>query len=540
MLWAQVENKAQDNMHPPGYIFPLSLAFVISLVFVTVLCFFVEPHWETNDDIGMSMVAHGYGMATSGSPYLVFSNILWGYLVRVLPEIDGFLGYSIATLGVLVAVGGVVLYGCIRYCNGFVICLSVFALLLVRPVLFPQFTINAGLLLVAAVICWHIFSQKGDRLIILLGCLLAFLSYLVRAQEFLLILLVSLPIIPWKALWSSRSSKAMILVLIVAIIAAKITDYSAYQSDEWKSFNELNPVRAVITDHGANIHLKNRPDILDRYGYSANDVDLIRAWFFVDPDIANPQILQSMLTELGGLPDQGGALKNAFRGVEALWHPSLLPLTLAALLLALMKPQLRVFACWGLCVAAVFMMGFLGRPGVLRVYIPLLSLLVVVPLMTGWTHSWLKRLSAAVLLVAAVYNAYYVISEARMNQAEINEVSKSLQGFPAGPIVTWGATFPYEKIYPVLKIPSSIMEYRFYALGGFTLAPFSVAFLEEKAGRGLIELLVSEAGVPMVADKDQIRYLGIYCSEHYSGRLETLSQQEFGSVKVSWQRCVEG
>lgn len=92
------------------------------------------------------MVAHGYGIAAIGSPNLIFSNVVWGYLVRLIPQIDGVLGYSVVTIGVLVIVGTVLLHALRKLSFGWLVSLSVLILLLARPVLFPQFTINAGLL----------------------------------------------------------------------------------------------------------------------------------------------------------------------------------------------------------------------------------------------------------------------------------------------------------------------------------------------------------------------------------------------------------
>lgn len=299
----------------------MSGSLATAAIFVLLLCLFFAPRWETNDDVAMSMVAHGYGLAAVGSPNLIFSNVLWGYLVRAIPEINGVLGYSIATLSVLITVGTVVIYGLFRIGLGYVACLSALVLILVRPVLFPQFTINAGLLLVGTIICWQLYAQQNDRRALVAGCLLAFLSYLVRSQEFLLILFVALPWLPWRALLLHRSAKIALLALVSAIAVSEVIDHQAYQGDEWKAYNELNPVRAPFTDYGAGRHLELRPDILERHGYSINDIDLISSWFFVDSDVANPHDLQAMLTELGPLPTQGNALTNAWAGVQTLWDP---------------------------------------------------------------------------------------------------------------------------------------------------------------------------------------------------------------------------
>src|SRR5437667_5060333 len=99
--------------------------FIISLAacsaFVCLLCGFFNPRWETNDDVAMSMVAHGYGIAEYGSPRLIFSNVLWGAIVRSLPSIDGLLGYSFATLLSLAIASAATLYFLLRMGAGYVV-----------------------------------------------------------------------------------------------------------------------------------------------------------------------------------------------------------------------------------------------------------------------------------------------------------------------------------------------------------------------------------------------------------------------------------
>ncbi len=202
----------------PGSKFWLAAgSLAIAAAFVLFLCLVFGARWETNDNVAMSMVAHGYGVAAFGSPNLIFSNVLWGHLVRAIPQINGILGYSIATLGVLITVGTVLLFGLYRLGAGYTASLFLLVLLLARPVLLPQFTINAGLLLVGAIICWHLYARQIDRQALLAGCLLAFAGWLVRSNEFLLLLLVALPLLPWRILLRRRSSQVSILALVLLI-----------------------------------------------------------------------------------------------------------------------------------------------------------------------------------------------------------------------------------------------------------------------------------------------------------------------------------
>ena len=532
-------NRATGGL--PGSKFWLIVgSLAIAAAFVLTLCLVFEPRWETNDDVAMSMVAHGYGMAAFGSPNIIFSNVLWGYLVRAIPQISGILGYSIATLGVLVIVGAVMLFGLYRLGAGYIAPLCVLALLLVRPVLFPQFTINAGLLLVGAVICCQLFARQNNWQALLIGCLLAFSSYLVRSNEFLLVLFGSLPLLPWRTLLRRRSSQVALLALVLVMAVSTAVDRKAYQGQQWKAFNELNPVRTPFTDFGADEHLKKRPDILGRYGFSTNDVALLHEWFFVDPEIASPQTLRAMLAELGPLPAQGDSVAKGWAGIRTLWDPKLLPLVLAALLLALLRPSWKVAASWVLCIGAVFAIGLSGRPGILRVYVPLVCLLVTATYLTGKFSDWRNLLSTGVLIVAVVLNASLVFTESKTVQITSEQAREGLDALPRDPVVIWGIGFPLEAVFPVMGASPTAMSCQFYGLGAFTLAPFSIAFTEQQQGRGMIDLLLTETGIPIVAEQRCFGYLETHCKERLHGEIKELSTQELGGIVVSLRRCEAG
>ena len=158
-------------------------------------------------------------------------------------------------LSVLVLVGTILMYGLLRLGLGYLTALAVVALILVRPVLFPQFTINAGLLMVSAIVCWNLSARQNDKRALIAGCVLAFLSYLVRSQEFLLVLLVALPVLPWRSFLLHRAPKIAVMTLILLISATAVIDHEVYQAGDWKSFNELNSARAPFTDFGAGVYL---------------------------------------------------------------------------------------------------------------------------------------------------------------------------------------------------------------------------------------------------------------------------------------------
>jgi hypothetical protein len=194
---------------------------------------------------------------------------------------------------------------------------------------------------------------------------------------------------------------------------------------------------------------------------------------------------------------------------------------------------------WTLCLVAFFALGMLGRPGVLRVYIPVLSLLIIAPFFIkgSWLRTQntiLRRLVQGMIFIVAISNTTTVFSKSKAAQINAEKDRCNFYNFPNNPIVVWGSAFPFENIYPVLKQPDGVLKYKLYGLGVFTLAPFSRAYFEQKNGRGFLDLLLSKTGVPLMENKQS---LNIYCKEHFQGILKELAIHQYGHVRVTQLRC---
>jgi MFS family permease len=513
--------------------------FILVAAFISLLCLVFVPCWERNDDVAMSMIAHGYGLAAYGSPHLVFSNILWGYLVRAIPTVNGVLGYSLATMGSLLVVGWAILYFLIRLGAGYLIGFLAVSLLIALPTLNPQFTVSAGLMTVAAIIGWQAHARLGGLGNLVVACVLAFCGYLIRGQEFFLVLGVALPFLPWRAFRERRQMQIAFLLLGVAIASAAAFDRWSYSGIEWQHFKEFNSVRIPITDYRAGEHLKLRPEILSAYGYSWNDIDLLENWFFVDPQIADSKALNAMLTELGPLPMQEGSIQAGFEAIQALYTPMLLSLILSGLFLFMILPRWSMALAWVLCLAAIFAMGVMGRPGALRVYIPLVCLLFIFPLVVGKCRAGIRPwMITGTLFIAWVGSAYLYIPAALISKQWVQQVRKDIQALPEGPIIIWGGgEFPFELAFPVLSNDLNSRNIKFFGLDSLTHAPLSVANAEQAAGRGMLERLQTTTGVPIIASPETLELLRIYCSERFKGQLHGFSTYQSRSLTVQQVRC---
>jgi hypothetical protein len=333
-------------------------------------------------------------------------------------------------------------------------------------------------------------------------------------------------------------------LLGVAIASATVFDRWSYSEPEWQHFLEISPDWTPIADfvdYDAGKHLKQHPEILARYGYSQNDIDLVTNWFFVDPQIVDPKSLNAMLAELGQLPMHEGSVQSGFMAIKALSDPMLLPILLSALLLLVLMPRWSVVFAWMLWLAALFVIGVMGRPGVLRVYVPLESLLFVAPLMLGQVRHGARQWMAALTLFAAcVGNAYILIHHTLIAKQGMQQIQRDIHGLPAGPIIIWSGDFPFELAFPVLANDFSARDIKLYGLNFYTHAPFSISVAEEKVGHGFIGRLRSATGIPIMASPKKLELLRIYCRERLNGQLRGAITYHTAWLTVQQVRCEAG
>jgi hypothetical protein len=510
----------------------LFLSLLFAAAFVAAICLLSPPRWETNDDVSMSMIAHGYGGAAFGSSNLVFSNVIWGELARWLPNIHGVPGYSVATLAVMAIVCWAVAYFLLGRGLGLVLVGLAVAAVLLRPIAFPQFTITAGLPTVVGVLA---LSSSRSTAGVMIAALLFFLAFLVRREEFLLVLIVGLPFLPWKDLINDRRYWMAAGILLVACVAAGWLDQSAYQGEEWAAFQQLNPLRAQFTDYGAAAVVKAQPDLLRRHGFSENDIDLLSNWFFVDPKIADPGRLRAMLLDAGGFSVWTFKPWLGVKAISTLWQPVLLPFVLGVAALFAIRPTRKTLLGAVLLLVCVFMIGLLGRPGLLRVFYPLLGLLWLLSLSQFSDATVFARRSA--ILVAAVLFGWnvYLVWTAPVRPTSVKSIADALS--TEQPIVVWGGSFPFEFAYPVLAPQSALGGLQIYGLGTTTLAPFSRAAVEEKSGRGFLKRLQSDAGVPLIVNASYLPMLSTYCLQHLGTEMHEVQTRKVEGISIRWMAC---
>ncbi len=518
-----------------------TLATVVFIFFIMLMIF--EPRWETNDDLAMSMIIHGYGNNAYSSPQIVFSNVLWGAFIWLMPTSNGILTYSWVTLALLLLVAWAISYFQVRLGCPYLIAIGLTILVMSRAIVFPQFTLNAGLATVAAVIGLMVYKQSSSIWILAVTSILAFIGFLIRSREFALVILVTLPLLPWRFLVSNRRFLIAFFILFIAIILSVSIDYSSYQLPEWDRFRELNSVRFYFTDYRAAQHLRSYPHIISQFGYTDNDLSLISNWFFADPTIANADNLKKMLTQLPSTSIFYNNLSLISQGFQPLVDKNLLSITLTAgLFFLICSPRCYLLIlAWSIFLLALFIMAVSGRPGIVRTYYPILCLLLLAPLILQSNLSkWRQKAGVICIVSALIFNFINLIVDNRASSERIHQIQSDLKSLPDNNYyVRWGGDFSTEYVYPVLDRDQYLRNFKWYSFGTFMLAPFSVSYQQERTN-GLIKHMLSiKQGVPfiMISDKPLVEMLRKYCLEHHQRILKIKKEITLTTFKVQFLSC---
>lgn len=519
--------------------YPRFISFFLALAVVLPLLFLFDPCWQTNDDVGMSMMVHGYGAFVEGSPNLIFSNVVWGHFVRLLPHLFGMPGYSLATILVLFIITWAIILFLYQLDLGYLQGILAGTLIITQAVFLPQFTVNAGLLTVAAVTGFIVYSHKGDIVALIVSCGLAYCGFLVRSLEFLLVIAVAIPLVPWRLLLSHKQMRYALISLVAMIAASIAIDIAAYKGGEWNDFKAFNQVRIPLTDYGAAYHLQQRRDIIEKYGYSKNDLALIDNWFFFDPKINDAGFLKAMLEELGPVPMQGGGIEQGLTSLKALSRTVILPLIVPALLLAVIVHRRAVLVSFFIFLTAMFIFGVMGRPGIYRVYYPIVCLLLLSSLFLRQSPQKSYRRYMIILMLFAVCLANFVIVSdyADHNKSMVKKVKADLGRLTPRTLIAWGYSFPYEYAYPVLDTYPARRPLSLYSSWSLTRAPGSVSAADDFVAR-----LLSDEGVFLAVGRIDLfatsaKQLAVYCDEHHKGYLQPFLDYAGSVITVYRLKC---
>ena len=328
------------------------VSFLSTAVFFALYLSVFRLGYLVNDDITMISLVSGY-LGGKPVPFMVFSNVIWGFLLIPLYAIHSNLNWEIwlfilinflsvwalvyiafsRPLHIVCKLAGVL---AILACDGFFLINVTFTVI-------ATFAALAGSCLILMTAC-SLNPLKRHWLVY--GGLLILIGSLIRLESIPLVLLVILP----TSLIMYRIFDIKVLTIAFAITSLAVAGCYTYDKiyveshPDWNSYYVYNNVRSMIQDT-PRAHIENIGNVLSDVGWNGNDYRLFLNWFFPDQKVYSLSKLQYLVDHVS---DHEGSVTDAVLSYFQLHHifnardtfPYLLVIT-ATWLLALVHPPLR-------------------------------------------------------------------------------------------------------------------------------------------------------------------------------------------------------
>lgn len=275
---------------------------IIGLIVFNAMLFYVlfkyaKPFYETNDEFAMSAIATGF--FGPSSPYIVFSNIIMGYMLQAMLKISPNFNWLVFSYYALMYMSYVVIGYVLMKKNKLWIGIGLYLTFIVTffygTLVHLNFTRVSTLGLVSGYVLFnHALNRSPvrSRLMATIGAFMVVFSSFIRSDSFqlvtafvfVLLVLNTTQLIRKKdfAQLKWRSLRWGVLFSVV-LITFGFNVIVSNQNPEIKKFIEYNTARAKVTDF-ALPDWKTNEAYFTELGISENDLTTIKYWVLADPE----------------------------------------------------------------------------------------------------------------------------------------------------------------------------------------------------------------------------------------------------------------
>ncbi|HSR31669.1 MAG TPA: hypothetical protein VLY63_13970, partial [Anaerolineae bacterium] len=287
---------------------PGTVALIATVVFFVVFIGVLHPGYAINDDIKIIAIAAGYPDVTA-SPFLVFSNVLLGFLLVPLYKLPTAINWEIALFVTVDMIAAwTLLYFVVSASTPRFYRVMGMVLLLACLSYYPlqiTFTSTAALACFTglfAVLAGASAPKKPSRATMALGCALIFVASLIRIEA----LALAVPPVLAGALILSRAIRRRPATF--ALGCAGILVFGGYAVDrlyvrahpEWNVFYHHQKAAQALQDSH---RLENLDLEIRRISWSKNDQELFARYFYPDPGTFSLDRLQYLVDHVSGSAD---------------------------------------------------------------------------------------------------------------------------------------------------------------------------------------------------------------------------------------------
>jgi hypothetical protein len=501
-------------------------------------------HYDTNDDVAMSMQAGGYGAAAWPSALIGMQGSIRGYLIQLVPEIFGFDRYAIFNILTLFTSVAVAIYYTHKYSAPTWLLLAVTFVLFFRPLAFPQFTTSVAVIFVAGLSTY--LAHPSSLRYMAASSLFFILAASTRLESFIMCALVSVVFLAALRPYRFRFFAQLAALLVIPILLNIVVDSYHYNSPEWKYVLALNAAKTPLLDFGGFTTILRRvPGLLSEFNLSANDISLSQNWWFVDKRIANPELFTSLWQEA-----KNYHVSLTFQSIVPFLDAAGKTPTIASLALIFgiayftetKREAAAILLALGVIFAGMLMLALTGRgvpDRVLHAALIPIGFLVVGRAMPKLIQGIM--LPAILLLAIALLASEFVARSREMltiDKSQKASIAKFIEVLPKDRVhLVWGSAFNMEAHYPVTMRYKSQDPFRFFWLATSQFAPSSQAMFPG-GSEGILKAFTGEDGLSMILYPPHIKLLKTYCEERFTGRFDVVTRTAYRGLTHAVVKCI--
>lgn len=521
-------------------------SFCVAFIFFLWLFTYSTPRY-CNDDMAMSMAAHGYGMYKYSTCCLINNKALYGFIIKNIPTICGVVGYSTMKVIEIFTICWSAIYLLYKSRCGIVTSICFPIVLTILYISFMVYGVIAGLLIALSIIFANLYSERQEKHYLIIAVLFAFWGFLLRDLMFFLMAICAVPFFPWKTLIKNRQMQTAAGALVALIAFAYVVEAFSYATSEWRFFKGVHNVRISLTDYGLLGVLFNRPDVLQKYCYSTNDIAMINSGMVFDYSIFDYDKIMKIFKECGAkrlinLPNWPESnvfsIGSGLYGAKAFFNPvinfvygadykSFYNVFFATAVCAcILFRSFKMAISFALCYAAFFFIGMVGRPAHPFIPVSVYFLLFFQAIIIASRNKIGKIFISSVSLLYCAIHIQNVFPEGMcLSKQDIGYYDNGMT-----------YNFEYEHDICMLFHKPWLRNIKIYVQGSNSVAPCLRVISDKREGKGIDKMLQSKRGLK-IAGRTHWDYKGMltaYCKEHLGKELKVIEQLPRGIIRV---RC---
>lgn len=524
----------------PAWRFWLASGWSLTLVWGAFRWF--EPMYATNDDVGMAMRVHGFGQYAEASPFIVYSNVIWGWLLFHLPSLNHTYAYAWVTVLIMLAYTWGLTYFGLRSATPVWVVLPLVAAVVAEPLLFPQFTVHAVFLSLVMALAIRQYLVRPTPWLLVVVVVFGVLGMWIRTFGWLAVVLCMVPWVQWRRFWADQRLRWIGVGLLGCLVVSLFVNWWAYQSTpELRQFEALYRLYQPIFNNNAALYFEQYPEILATYGWHENDIQLIRSRFLIPGPLMDEVALRGII---GHVPRFDTEVAQKITFINMTTVVSVAPWLLCmGFGLALVGKQSRLWGIFAVFILAEIGLGIFGRVAPARVTYPLLVVCVMFVIVSLPATTWSKQRWVAWALVAGILSGLWIdtpelVRRSQKFTAHGDALWYDLHQLAIRPVVVWGGALEYEMAYPVRQMRDDVVHVPIYALSLAAIQPTSVAYEAVVQGFDIDTMLRSDAGLQLIAQPYMLPWLTQYCRDHHGADMAANPSWRGATVVVYQVQCV--